>query len=57
MTQTTGATPVKKRVAGRIPVGIAIEVENLSKSFGSSLIWEDVTLTIPAGEVSVILGP
>ena len=38
-------------------MGIAIEVENLSKSFGSSLIWEDVTLTIPAGEVSVILGP
>jgi phospholipid/cholesterol/gamma-HCH transport system ATP-binding protein len=38
-------------------VGTAIEVENLSKSFGSQNIWDDVTLTIPAGEVSVILGP
>jgi phospholipid/cholesterol/gamma-HCH transport system ATP-binding protein len=37
-------------------VGTAIEVENLTKSFGSQKIWEDVTLTIPAGEVSVILG-
>ncbi|MGN7779545.1 ABC transporter ATP-binding protein, partial [Mycolicibacterium sp. 22603] len=32
-------------------------VNNLSKSFGSSKIWEDVTMSIPAGEVSVLLGP
>jgi phospholipid/cholesterol/gamma-HCH transport system ATP-binding protein len=38
-------------------VGIGIEVQRLTKSFGSSKIWEDVTLTIPAGEVSVLLGP
>ena len=39
-------------------MGTAIQVENLTKSFGSQVkIWEDVTLTIPAGEVSVILGP
>ena len=38
-------------------MGVAIEVEGLTKSFGSSRIWEDVTLTIPAGEVSVLLGP
>ncbi len=38
-------------------MGTAIHVENLTKSFGSQKIWEDVTLTIPAGEVSVILGP
>ena len=38
-------------------MGTAIGVENLTKSFGSQKIWEDVTLTIPAGEVSVILGP
>lgn len=37
--------------------GVSIEVNGLSKSFGSSKIWEDVTLTIPAGEVSVMLGP
>ncbi|MFL0294759.1 ABC transporter ATP-binding protein [Mycobacterium sp. SMC-18] len=38
-------------------MGIEIDVTGLSKSFGSSKIWEDVTLTIPAGEVSVMLGP
>ena len=38
-------------------MGVAIEVNGLSKSFGSSVIWEDVTMTIPAGELSVILGP
>src|ERR1700749_260421 len=38
-------------------MGIAIEVSGLTKSFGSSRIWEDVTLDIPAGEVSVMLGP
>ena len=38
-------------------MGIAIEVNGLTKSFGSARIWEDVTLDIPAGEVSVLLGP
>jgi phospholipid/cholesterol/gamma-HCH transport system ATP-binding protein len=38
-------------------MGIAIEVEGLTKSFGSSTIWQDVTLTLPAGEVTVMLGP
>jgi phospholipid/cholesterol/gamma-HCH transport system ATP-binding protein len=38
-------------------MGVAIEVQGLTKSFGSARIWEDVTLTIPAGEVSVMLGP
>ncbi|OHV05162.1 ABC transporter ATP-binding protein [Mycobacterium talmoniae] len=38
-------------------MGTAIEVEGLTKSFGSARIWEDVTLEIPAGEVSVLLGP
>lgn len=32
-------------------------VEDLSKSFGNQRIWHDVTLTLPAGEVSVMLGP
>ena len=32
-------------------------VENLTKSFGSQTIWEDVTLTIPAGEVRRHPGP
>ena len=38
-------------------MGISIEVEGLTKSFGSQRIWEDVTLEVPAGEVSVLLGP
>jgi len=38
-------------------VGVAVEVEGLSKSFGSQNIWSDVTLTLPPGEISVLLGP
>ncbi|HEY1971872.1 MAG TPA: ATP-binding cassette domain-containing protein, partial [Pseudonocardia sp.] len=37
--------------------GVEVRVEHLSKSFGKSNIWSDVTLTLPAGEVSVLLGP
>ena len=29
----------------------------LTKSFGWQVIWEDVSLTLPAGEISVLLGP
>ena len=38
-------------------MGVEIEVNNLTKSFGKQLIWGGVTLTIPAGEISVMLGP
>jgi phospholipid/cholesterol/gamma-HCH transport system ATP-binding protein len=38
-------------------MGVEIQVNELTKSFGKDLIWGDVTLTIPAGEVSVMLGP
>jgi phospholipid/cholesterol/gamma-HCH transport system ATP-binding protein len=38
-------------------MGVAIEVSGLTKRFGSQLIWDDVTLTLPAGEISVLLGP
>jgi len=37
--------------------GVEVVVEGLTKSFGPSLIWSDVTLTLPAGEISVLLGP
>jgi phospholipid/cholesterol/gamma-HCH transport system ATP-binding protein len=37
--------------------GVDVEIANLSKSFGSSNIWSDVTMTLPAGEISVLLGP
>ncbi|WP_189058905.1 ABC transporter ATP-binding protein [Longimycelium tulufanense] len=38
-------------------MGVEVVVEGLTKSFGSQNIWRDVTLTLPAGEVSGMLGP
>ncbi|OBF83844.1 ABC transporter ATP-binding protein [Mycobacterium sp. 852002-51163_SCH5372311] len=38
-------------------MGIGIEVAGLTKSFGSTRVWEDVTMNIPAGEVSGLIGP
>lgn len=38
-------------------MGIEVVVEGLTKSFGMQTIWRDVTLTLPPGEVSVMLGP
>ena len=38
-------------------MGVEIKVENLTKRFGRQTIWEDVTLTLPKGEISVLLGP
>ena len=38
-------------------MGVEIRVEGLTKSFGRQTIFEDVSLTIPSGEISVMLGP
>ena len=38
-------------------MGVEIRVEGLTKVFGKQTIFEDVSLTIPAGEISVMLGP
>ncbi len=38
-------------------MGVEIQVNQLTKSFGKQLIWGDVTLTVPAGEICVMLGP
>ena len=38
-------------------MGVEIKIEGLTKSFGKQLIWGDVTLTVPAGEICVMLGP
>ena len=38
-------------------MGVEIKVDGLTKSFGKDLIWKDVSLTIPAGEICVMLGP
>ncbi len=38
-------------------MGVEIQIRGLTKSFGKQVIWRDVTLTLPAGEISVLLGP
>src|ERR687891_1814807 len=38
-------------------MGVEIKIDGLTKSFGKQLIWGDVTLTVPAGEICVMLGP
>ncbi|MDT4951458.1 MAG: phospholipid/cholesterol/gamma-HCH transport system ATP-binding protein, partial [Pseudonocardiales bacterium] len=38
-------------------MGVEIAVKDLTKSFGRQTIWGDVSLTLPPGEVSVMLGP
>ena len=35
----------------------AISIRNLTKSFGSRTVLEDITFDIPKGEVTVVLGP
>ena len=38
-------------------MGVEVRVESLSKSFGRQNIWHNVSLTLPAGEISALLGP
>ncbi|MEV4755880.1 ABC transporter ATP-binding protein [Micromonospora sp. NPDC049559] len=38
-------------------MGVEVRVEGLTKSFGGQPVWADVSLTLPAGEISVLLGP
>jgi len=38
-------------------MGVEVRVEGLAQSFGGHTVWSDVTLTLPAGEISVLLGP
>jgi phospholipid/cholesterol/gamma-HCH transport system ATP-binding protein len=38
-------------------VGVEVDVDRLTKSFGAQPVWADVSLTLPAGEISVLLGP
>ena len=35
----------------------AVEVEHVSKSFGTNLVLDDVSLHVPAGQVCAIIGP
>ncbi|MGH3319794.1 MAG: ABC transporter ATP-binding protein [Streptosporangiaceae bacterium] len=38
-------------------MGVEIQVDGLTKAFGRQVIWENVSLTLPVGEISVLLGP
>ncbi|HEV2088064.1 MAG TPA: ABC transporter ATP-binding protein, partial [Cryptosporangiaceae bacterium] len=38
-------------------MGVEVRIEGLTKSFGRQTIWSDVSFTLPAGEISVLLGP
>ncbi|MGC9667776.1 ABC transporter ATP-binding protein [Planosporangium sp. 12N6] len=38
-------------------MGVEVRVEGLTKSFDGHPVWADVSLTLPAGEISVLLGP
>src|SRR5215471_2883665 len=40
-----------------VGVGVEVRTEGVTKSFGSQRIWQNVSLTLPSGEVSVLLGP
>src|SRR3546814_339897 len=38
-------------------MGGTVEVTGLTKSFGRQNIWRDVTMTLPPGEITALLGP
>lgn len=38
-------------------MGVEVRIDHLTKSFGRQTIWQDVSLTVPAGEICVMLGP
>ncbi|CAM3353200.1 ABC transporter ATP-binding protein [Stackebrandtia soli] len=38
-------------------MGVGAEVVDLTKSFGDQTVWSNVSLTVPAGDITVLLGP
>jgi len=38
-------------------MGLEVAIESLTKSFGGHTVWRDLSLTLPKGEISVMLGP
>ncbi len=38
-------------------MGVEVRTEGITKSFGRQNIWQNVTLTLPPGEVSLMVGP
>ncbi len=37
-------------------MGVEVAVSNLTKSFGSQKIWQDVSLTLPQGKLALYSG-
>jgi ABC-type polar amino acid transport system ATPase subunit len=40
-----------------VPTAAAVEIRNATKSFGPNRVLDDVSLSIPAGQVTAIIGP
>lgn len=38
-------------------MGVEVRVDGLTKSFGRQAVWSDISLSLPPGEISVLLGP
>ena len=38
-------------------MGVEVRVDGLTKSFDGRPVWANVSLILPAGEISVLLGP
>jgi phospholipid/cholesterol/gamma-HCH transport system ATP-binding protein len=38
-------------------MGVEVRTEGITKSFGRQNIWQNVTLTLPPGEISLMVGP
>ena len=53
-------TPGKAQIVIQVPErlgGKVIEVENISKSYGDKLLFEDLSFTLPAGGIVGVIGP
>ncbi|MEU2420261.1 ABC transporter ATP-binding protein [Streptomyces sp. NPDC007851] len=49
--------PVSTEIVSSQPEHVVIEVENLSKSFGSRVLWRGVGFTVGRGEMLALVGP
>ena len=38
-------------------MGVEVRVNGLPKSYGRRTLWTDVSFTLPAGEISTLVGP
>ena len=57
MARTVSTRRAKAVGAEVVPVEVAIRIKGLTKSFGPQTIFEDVSMEIPKGLVTIVLGP